>query len=427
MISTMKVEELKNFLRLRGLKVGGRKQELVSRVFVAIENEVPIVQTAEEVEMEIAKDYEEKMQDPFKIVDGWLPEDEGKDGKIMKAHCSCMAGVSQTCNHVAAALFRIEAAVRMGLTNPSCTSTSCGWLPNNKAVKPVKIKDLKLSRGDFGRRGKKQAELNCSPKKHFDPTKGIDAKLNLDEVVAALSLVCDKSESMIFAAVPKEQTEETAVEELDQEIHSLDSFYKISESPEEFLLHMEYFPSHVAEIEAKTRGQSENPLWFSVRKHMITASKAHDVKARMEIFKKASGKGIDFSSTFSKISGENGVNPDLPALQYGRAMENEAVTSFERMFEETHRNAKLEDCGIYLCQDMPFQGGSPDRIVSCDCCGKFCLEVKCPFSISHKSPLDPDAKLPYLKRSSDQTLSMNRNHRLFFTFLDYSYKKERDL
>ena len=80
-----------------------------------------------------------------------------------------MAGLSQTCNHVAAALFRIEAAVRMGLTNPSCTSTSCGWLPNNKVVEPVKIKDLKPSRGNFGRRGKKQAELNCSPKKHFAP------------------------------------------------------------------------------------------------------------------------------------------------------------------------------------------------------------------------------------------------------------------
>ena len=84
MISTMTVEELKNFLQLRGLNVSGRKQELVSRVFVAIENEVPIVQTAEEVEMDPARDYEEKlvmegskMPDPFKLVDGWLSKEEG--------------------------------------------------------------------------------------------------------------------------------------------------------------------------------------------------------------------------------------------------------------------------------------------------------------------------------------------------------------
>ena len=49
-ISGLKVEELKNFLRLRGLKVSRRKEELVTRVFVAIENDVPLQKTAEEVE-----------------------------------------------------------------------------------------------------------------------------------------------------------------------------------------------------------------------------------------------------------------------------------------------------------------------------------------------------------------------------------------
>ena len=49
LLSAMKVEELKAFLRLRGLKVTGRKEELVARVFVAVENNVPILRTAEEV------------------------------------------------------------------------------------------------------------------------------------------------------------------------------------------------------------------------------------------------------------------------------------------------------------------------------------------------------------------------------------------
>ena len=54
-ISGLKVEELKNFLRLRGLKVSRRKEELVGRVFVAIENDVPLQKTAEEVEQEILR------------------------------------------------------------------------------------------------------------------------------------------------------------------------------------------------------------------------------------------------------------------------------------------------------------------------------------------------------------------------------------
>ena len=61
-----------------------------------------------------------------------------------------MAGLSQTCNHVVAALFRIEAVSRMGLNNASCTSRPCQWLPNNKVVMPVKIKDFKLKRITLG-------------------------------------------------------------------------------------------------------------------------------------------------------------------------------------------------------------------------------------------------------------------------------------
>ena len=45
-ISEMKVEELKNFLLLRGLGVTGKKRELVARVFVAAENNVPVQKTA---------------------------------------------------------------------------------------------------------------------------------------------------------------------------------------------------------------------------------------------------------------------------------------------------------------------------------------------------------------------------------------------
>ena len=62
-----------------------------------------------------------------------------------------MAGMSQTCNHIAAALFRIESAVRNGLNNPACTSKPNQWLPGGKSVGdiPAKIKD-------FGTRGKKR-------------------------------------------------------------------------------------------------------------------------------------------------------------------------------------------------------------------------------------------------------------------------------
>ena len=47
---------------------------------------------------------------------------EKKTGRIVRAHFHFMAGMGQTCNHIVAALFRLEAMVRLGLSNPSCTS-----------------------------------------------------------------------------------------------------------------------------------------------------------------------------------------------------------------------------------------------------------------------------------------------------------------
>ena len=47
-----------------------------------------------------------------------------KSVKIISCYCTCMAGMGKSCNYIAAAMYRIEAAVGNGLTNPSCTSTA---------------------------------------------------------------------------------------------------------------------------------------------------------------------------------------------------------------------------------------------------------------------------------------------------------------
>ena len=61
-----------------------------------------------------------------------------------------MASMGETYNHVAAGMYCVEAAVRIGLTNTVCTSNAKVWLPNGKTIEPKKIKDLNFSREDFG-------------------------------------------------------------------------------------------------------------------------------------------------------------------------------------------------------------------------------------------------------------------------------------
>ena len=115
----------------------------------------------------------QKLNDPYQGGEGsyhrlWIVI-EKKTGKSLRGHCSCMAGMGQTCNHVAAALCRMEAMVRLGLTNPSCTSKPNEWLPCRKDVTPMEVKDIDFNRDDFNRRGRKGKSLISTPKKLFNP------------------------------------------------------------------------------------------------------------------------------------------------------------------------------------------------------------------------------------------------------------------
>ena len=85
LLEYMKVEELKNYLKISGLKVTGTEKELVARVFATSENGVHPVKTAVETESALITDYKNKLKiedftipDPFKIPHGWMEEDEGR-------------------------------------------------------------------------------------------------------------------------------------------------------------------------------------------------------------------------------------------------------------------------------------------------------------------------------------------------------------
>ena len=80
----MKVEDLKNYLKIRDLKVIGTKKELVAPVFAGSENGVQLVKTEVEIESDLITDCKNKLKiydfpipDPFKIPHGWMGENEG--------------------------------------------------------------------------------------------------------------------------------------------------------------------------------------------------------------------------------------------------------------------------------------------------------------------------------------------------------------
>ena len=54
--------------------------------------------------------------------------------------------LGESCSHIGAMLFKIEAAVRLGYTNTTCTEQVCKW--NNDFVK--KVRPTKVTEINFG-------------------------------------------------------------------------------------------------------------------------------------------------------------------------------------------------------------------------------------------------------------------------------------
>ena len=83
-INTWRMDALKHFLKKRGLKVSGRKEELVFRVFAAAEQNMPVsldaasrvAQTQRERES-LLKTPEGVLPDPSELYNGWIGELNG--------------------------------------------------------------------------------------------------------------------------------------------------------------------------------------------------------------------------------------------------------------------------------------------------------------------------------------------------------------
>jgi len=49
------------------------------------------------------------------------------NGTVLAGHCNCMAGLGESCTHVAALLFAIEASVRIRQSK-TCTEEKAYWM-----------------------------------------------------------------------------------------------------------------------------------------------------------------------------------------------------------------------------------------------------------------------------------------------------------
>ena len=128
----------------------------------------------------------------------------------------------------------------------------------------------------------------------------------------------------------------------------------------------------IEEIEIRTRGQAENPLWHTARRSRITASNFHDIKTRKP--------STPADNLVKKIRNENDCEISTPALKWGRKMEPIAK---KKRYKATKKlkfkqNVTVMEKGLFVCSYCGFLGASPDGMIRTGS-DVYLIEVKCPY------------------------------------------------
>ena len=240
-----------------------------------------------------------------------------------------------------------------------------------------------------------------TPKRNYSPLINNDQKtLTFSDSATTLEKVTPDSVLSTALLKPKIDFVREVIS-MREILSDITSIILMSHSVEEFVANIKFNFSvkffSIEQIQMITKGQSDNIAWFQFRKGTITTSKSHEMKTKTEKFDKGEGGYVNIWSLCQKISRLTSINSNISALKCGRDMVQHASNAFFEIFKYSHTKQRVRSCGLFLAGEQPLIGTSPDGIVECACQGRAGLEIKCPFSVSHKSPTDPGVKLPFLK------------------------------
>lgn len=293
-------------------------------------------------------------------------------------------------------MFKVEGAVKMGLTSTACTSEACLW--NNfytENIKAEKISNI------FFYSDEAKTKVRTKPKQLPDTASDLDKKSFLDMLskcnpnAIVLSTYKDyytpfnwktssNSANNIDMSFPKPlKNILTAIDLSDASSWNIENLASMIRSV--------INDSKIRNVESSTMDQSSNPLWYSQRAGRITASKAHSV-----LHTNIAKPSKSLLATICDPIVHSSLN--IPALKWGKDKETDAVAAFVDFFVKdtntevspnimvwgiskvTHDKPSVKGAGFRICRKFPWIGASPDGHVNCECCGMGILEIKCPFN-----------------------------------------------
>ncbi|XP_041371313.1 uncharacterized protein LOC121384798 [Gigantopelta aegis] len=303
------------------------------------------------------------------------------DGAVAVAHCDCMAGLGESCSHIAALLFKVEAAVRLGYTSQTCTDLPCKWNEDFvKKIQPAEIKNIRFYKDSAVQRVQK------SKRKHEEITPPTDEEKRLllgklyecSHQPLVLSTFSEYSDQFHWKNVvepdpvvpPNLRTYFNAdyaalsVEELG---------IKCVEIQNEMFLR----PNVIQYIYDVTKKQASSVTWHEQRIGRITSSTVHQV-LHTNINKPA-------LSLIKTLCTGTVKELNVAPVKWGKDNEKKALDSYTQIMKSSHTDFVINEAGLLIDKKHPYLAASSDSIASCACHGQRVVEVKCPYTQREKT------------------------------------------
>ena len=302
------------------------------------------------------------------------------NGKILCAHCDCMAGLGECCSHVASLLWAVECGVRY---RESLTVTQ---QPAYWAI-PSGVKDIHYApvrKIDF--QGKQASLAKLAD----------DSESTLSLPAASVSTVCNDVESpskeelcQLFSALAESSSKLAILVLVEPPCESyipsslsgglliiLSTLYNsefLSLNYSELLLKssecvISVTPEQADLGENLTRGQSKSRLWSRMRSGRITASRFKDACC--------TDPARPSETLVSSICHPELSKFKTAATAWGNNHEPAAHIKYRNIMSKAHEDFLVSICGLFIDVQLPFIGASPDGLVTCTCCGEGICEIK---------------------------------------------------
>lgn len=150
-------------------------------------------------------------------------------------------------------------------------------------------------------------------------------------------------------------------------------------------------------IERETILQSASSEWLELRRKLLTASNfGRVIKRRSDVSCRNLVKDLLYKDCISHVT----------SIKHGRDNEKIAIEQLSRQ-----NNIKIEQCGIFLDEKLPYLGASPDGISN-----NMTVEVKCPIS-AYKLNFEEAVrkeKVSFFKIQKDGEITVNKNHNWYY-------------